>query len=268
MGSMDGTIAEVRSDGAGARKKRAAGHRQIPQGMNRRDFIWFPRIPERRRHSCLPPDGPRDAPEGCGPLRRPGGLQGKLPLLMDRAYGGNGTRRPARELGFGPVVPPPGIRFRPRSYGRGCTGGAMKSDDRSGGRRDFAASFHDPGDLMSRSPASSRAFLSSMHCVSVNIRPDYRRMVQADRSGASGANGRPDADGAGGGRVMTGFPERRISDSRFGPWIGGSCSPSASPQAEREKGTWVPCPRRWREADPRRQKGSFAAPSMRPPARS
>ena len=37
---------------------------------------------------------------------------------MDRAYEGNGTRQPAPDLGFEPVVPPRGNRIDPWEYDR------------------------------------------------------------------------------------------------------------------------------------------------------
>ncbi len=39
-------------------------------------------------------------------------------LLMDRAYEGNETRRPALDLGFIPVVPPLSTRLEPWEYDR------------------------------------------------------------------------------------------------------------------------------------------------------
>ena len=54
-----------------------------------------------------------DAPEGRKLPHRLGSLREKLPLLMGRAYEGDGTRRLALTLGFEPVVPPPGIRPHP-----------------------------------------------------------------------------------------------------------------------------------------------------------
>ena len=41
-----------------------------------------------------------------------------LPLLMDRAYEGNETRRVAVEMGYDPVVPPKRNRVEPWEYGR------------------------------------------------------------------------------------------------------------------------------------------------------
>ena len=41
-----------------------------------------------------------------------------LPLLMDRAYEGDETRRLAVELGFAPVVPPKRNRVEPWEYDR------------------------------------------------------------------------------------------------------------------------------------------------------
>ncbi len=41
-----------------------------------------------------------------------------LPLLMDRAYEGNETRRVAVEMGYDPVVPPKRNRVEPWEYDR------------------------------------------------------------------------------------------------------------------------------------------------------
>ena len=62
---MDGTIAEVHPDGAGARKN-------DPQaiGKSRREWTtgiyWLPRMPERRRYSRRFPDKPIMYPRNAG----------------------------------------------------------------------------------------------------------------------------------------------------------------------------------------------------------
>ena len=52
---------------------------------------------------------PLRAANYCGGGPMPAGL----PLLMDRAYEGDETRQPARELGMVPVVPPKPNRLVP-----------------------------------------------------------------------------------------------------------------------------------------------------------
>ena len=66
----------------------------------------------------LSPGQAHDAPEGRKLLRRLGGQQEKLPLLMDRAYEGNETRQLALTLGFEPVVPALKTRLDPWEYDR------------------------------------------------------------------------------------------------------------------------------------------------------
>ena len=51
-----------------------------------------------------------------GPLATHPWLPEGLPLLMDRAYEGDETRQPARDLGFRPVVPPHPHRKEPWIY--------------------------------------------------------------------------------------------------------------------------------------------------------
>ena len=60
---------------------------------------------------------PRDT--GCAIAWEAGKGDRRPHLLTDRAYEGNGIRRPAPDLGFGPVVvPPPGTRIGPWEYDR------------------------------------------------------------------------------------------------------------------------------------------------------
>jgi len=66
----------------------------------------------------LSPGQAHDAPEGRALLRRLGGPDRPLHLLMDRAYEGNETRQLALDLGFIPVVPPKTNRIEPWEYDR------------------------------------------------------------------------------------------------------------------------------------------------------
>ena len=66
----------------------------------------------------LSPGQAHDAPEGRALLRRLGGPNRPLYLLMDCAYEGNETRQLALDLGFIPVVPPPKTRIEPWEYDR------------------------------------------------------------------------------------------------------------------------------------------------------
>ena len=66
----------------------------------------------------LSPGQVHDAPEGRALLRQLGPEQEGLPLLMDRAYEGDETRRLALGLGFTPVVPPKRNRVDPWEYDR------------------------------------------------------------------------------------------------------------------------------------------------------
>lgn len=59
-----------------------------------------------------------DAPQGRALLRQFGALNHFLPLLMDKACGGNETRQVALELGFIPVVPPLSTCSKPWDYDR------------------------------------------------------------------------------------------------------------------------------------------------------
>ena len=64
----------------------------------------------------LSPGQAHDAPEGRKLLKQLGPVQGRLPLLMDRAYEGNETRQLALDLGYTPVVPPLSSRLNPWQY--------------------------------------------------------------------------------------------------------------------------------------------------------
>ena len=109
---------KVRPDGTGARKKNG------PQVGGRSRGGWgtgiHPVAADARTAVPFPPSPGRahDAPEGRRPPHRLGGRQGKPSLLTDRAYEGNGTRQPAPDLGFGPVVPPLEARIHRWEYDR------------------------------------------------------------------------------------------------------------------------------------------------------
>lgn len=57
-----------------------------------------------------------DAPEGRKLLMGKGAVASSIPLLMDRAYEGDETRRLAESLGYLPVVPPKKNRREPWEY--------------------------------------------------------------------------------------------------------------------------------------------------------
>ena len=57
-----------------------------------------------------------DAPEGRKLLAKKGFNENKVPLLMDKAYEGNETRRLAEELNYEPIVPPKLNRKEPWEY--------------------------------------------------------------------------------------------------------------------------------------------------------
>ena len=62
------------------------------------------------------PGQAHDGPEGRKLLNRLGPQQGNPPLVMDRAYSGDQTRRLAFDMGFTPVVPPLKSRVDPWEY--------------------------------------------------------------------------------------------------------------------------------------------------------
>ena len=64
----------------------------------------------------LSPGQANDGPEGRKLLKRVGRQRGNPPLVMDRAYSGDQTRRLALDLGFTPVVPPPQNRSKSWAY--------------------------------------------------------------------------------------------------------------------------------------------------------
>ena len=116
--SMDSTIVKVHPDGTGARK--ADG----PQAIGKSRGGWTTKIHPVAADArtavtfSLSPGQAHDAPEGRKLLHRLGKRQGKLPLLMDRAYEGNRTRQLALDLGFEPVVPPLRTRIYRWEYDR------------------------------------------------------------------------------------------------------------------------------------------------------
>ena len=57
-----------------------------------------------------------DAPMGRGLLKKVGPTDRPAPLLMDRAYEGDRTRRVAESPGYVPVVPPKRSRRNPWGY--------------------------------------------------------------------------------------------------------------------------------------------------------
>ena len=163
--STDGAIVKVHPDGTGARKN---GPQTI--GESRGDgspgFI-LPRMPERRRHSRRPPDRPVMHPGNAGRHINRGVCKGNCPV-DGSGMRDDGTRRPAPELGFGPVVPPPGTRPYPRICDRetyGPRNGVGRLFRRPKGFCRILPRF---GKFDAIFPASSCSFLSSMHCFGVN----------------------------------------------------------------------------------------------------
>ena len=57
-----------------------------------------------------------DAPEGRKLLIQKGFSENKIPLLMDKAYEGNDTRKLASDLNYEPIVPPKSNRKNPWEY--------------------------------------------------------------------------------------------------------------------------------------------------------
>ena len=108
---MDSAVVKVHPDGAGARK--ANGPRAIGKSRGGWSTGIGPVAADARTAATFPlsPAQTHDAPEGRKLFRRLGGRQGKIPLLMDRAYEGNRTRQLALDLGFESVVPPLRIRI-------------------------------------------------------------------------------------------------------------------------------------------------------------
>jgi transposase len=67
---------------------------------------------------ALSPGQAHDAPEGRRLLRKLGGPNWPIHLIMDRAYEGDETRQLALDLNFIPVVPPKSTRISAWQYDR------------------------------------------------------------------------------------------------------------------------------------------------------
>ena len=67
---------------------------------------------------ALSPGQAHDAPEGRLLLRKLGGANWPIHLIMDRAYEGDETRQLALDLNFIPVVPPKSTRITAWKYDR------------------------------------------------------------------------------------------------------------------------------------------------------
>jgi transposase len=67
---------------------------------------------------ALSPGQAHDAPEGRRLLRKLGGANWPIHLIMDRAYEGDETRQLALDLNFIPVVPPKSTRISAWQYDR------------------------------------------------------------------------------------------------------------------------------------------------------
>ncbi|MDM0116811.1 IS5 family transposase [Variovorax sp. J22R133] len=116
--SLDSTSIKVHPDGTGAFKKNG------PQAIGKSRGGWNTKIHMVAADArtaitfSLSPGQAHDAPEGRALLRRLGGPDRPIHLLMDRAYEGNETRQLALDLGFIPVVPPLKTRIEPWEYNR------------------------------------------------------------------------------------------------------------------------------------------------------
>ncbi|MDZ4102874.1 MAG: IS5 family transposase [Hydrogenophaga sp.] len=116
--SLDSTSIKVHPDGTGAFKKNG------PQAIGKSRGGWNTKIHMVAADArtaitfSLSPGQAHDAPEGRALLRRLGGPDRPVHLLMDRAYEGNETRQLALDLGFIPVVPPKTNRMEPWEYDR------------------------------------------------------------------------------------------------------------------------------------------------------
>ncbi|QDL38640.1 IS5 family transposase [Rhodoferax sediminis] len=116
--SLDSTSIKVHPDGTGAFKKN--GPQAIGKSRGGRNTKIHLVAADARTAIAfsLSPGQAHDAPEGRALLRRLGGPNRPVHLLMDRAYEGNETRQLALELGFIPVVPPKTNRIEPWEYDR------------------------------------------------------------------------------------------------------------------------------------------------------
>jgi hypothetical protein len=86
-----------------------------------------------------------------------------LPLLMDRAYEGNESRKLVLDLGMIPVVPPKSNRPYAWDYDRALYKNAMRSNGSSADLKVFSASFPvSKNSMLSFSPFC-RLLLSSKH---------------------------------------------------------------------------------------------------------
>jgi transposase len=65
---------------------------------------------------ALSPGQLHDGPQGRKLLKKLGPVEGKVHLVMDKAYESNQTRRLAVEMGYIPVVPPKRSRKDPWEY--------------------------------------------------------------------------------------------------------------------------------------------------------
>jgi len=59
-----------------------------------------------------------DAPEGRELVKAMGKSKKKIPILMDKAYEGDETRKTMRQNGYKPVVPPKSNRKKPWKYNK------------------------------------------------------------------------------------------------------------------------------------------------------
>ena len=106
----------------GASRRHGCGQKNGPQSIGKSRGGWTTKLHMVAADDRTPiafslsPGQAHDGPEGRKLLDRLGPQQGNPPLVMDRAYSGDQTRRLAFDMGFMPVVPPLKSRVNPWEY--------------------------------------------------------------------------------------------------------------------------------------------------------
>jgi len=108
--ALDSTRIKVHPDGTSL--KWLPGHRKVPGRMEHQGASDCRGCSD-RPDLLLVAGHAHDAPAGRALLEPLGLVSQPIPLAMDRAYEGNGTRQLERDLGFMPVVPPKSSRIEP-----------------------------------------------------------------------------------------------------------------------------------------------------------
>ena len=106
----------------GASRRHGRGQKNGPQSIGKSRGGWTTKLHMVAADDRTPlafslsPGQAHDGPEGRKLLNRLGPQRGNPPLVMDRAYSGDQTRRLAFDMGFTPVVPPLKSRVDPWEY--------------------------------------------------------------------------------------------------------------------------------------------------------